>query len=1288
MNDRDGLLGEYAKSLSRLSTLWRTPGSEAASTLRRGSSQPAAPAPPRPLGSEVNGRYRIEAVLGAGGMGRVYRVRDSLYPDRPTALKTLLTAVSLETEALFRIEFQAMASLGHPGIARVYDFERIVGGDGFFFTMELLAGRDLASVTDRSDWRRTAARLSQVAQALDYIHRHGIIHLDVKPRNVIVSTDADGGERLKVLDFGLAGMNQYQGLFGTYMYIAPEVTDGLVPDRRADIYALGVMAFELLCGRSPYDPGLAPPDLFDQKRNHPIVFPEDLEAGPAWLRETVERMCAIDRDARFQNAGEVARRLDQGVDGSGQPVLAAIATSRFVGRALELDRVVDHVRTRLRPDAPPGKWLFVRGASGVGKSRLIREARHLLQVADVVFLGGDCFADDLAEHTAITAVMLGAAGLAIANDALDLIQEHGPEIVKLAPGFGAANGVVASPALENARAERRRILRASADFLLGLSARVGFVVSFNDLQWAPRGSIDVLLTLLERSQAFPEARLPLLGTYRAEGVAGTPLEALLRACEAGAGCEYISLVPLEAGEAAAIVESMLGPGVPAGLLHDLHAATGGEPFLLEQAVRNLVAAGGFAPRDGAAARPAGSEHGPSAPIAADAAVLQGVARLDALDRRLVELLAACGRPVPASVLAAAAAIPLAAAQSRLRSLEERQLVVLLAGKDSKHGLAHDRIREAVYAASEAAARRSLHKRLGESYAAALPAEDAGEYLLATAAQLMAAGTPDDQAQALAWAEIAIRAARSAHNATAFPQALLYLDAAAGWLPDPRFERCREVALQLEEQRAYTCIAAERLDAAEESGLLLERYATDALQGARGRRAWMACQLRKGNLRAVIESGIELVRRLGEPLPRRPNRLHVLLAIARVRRRLTPSLLRRLETLPRMTDPRAVEIDKCLEALFLGAYLSEPALTPVIEDVALRLMTTYGLSSSSSVTLLTAGLLMAVWGDLPRAHAVSDVAMRLLPHTHRSSLGLARFSYNGGIRHCRDAFQAISDDLLATRDECLEVGDNIFAGMASISRIAIDVASGAPLGPIQAFMEDATTHHILASSALTRRMEGVVRQAVRQLRDGVDARLPEARGPTAPDADDQQARNEHAYYLLLVAASYRLAPPPDVLGLRVPLTIERIWAGTPFVPETYFSWALCLLNAARAGARAWLPGTLAYKVGLMRRRLEGWVSRYPRNHRHRATLLAAEWLRRRRRLSDALPLFARAAAEADAAGDARLAGLAHELGADAHLELGDRDRARAWLAAARASYLRWNAPGKVEDLERRYRDALS
>ena len=144
MATRSSLLSAYTERLSRLTTVWATQDAASRETVLATESLASAPSQLFQVGTEVNGRYRIEALLGTGGMGRVYRVHDRLYPDRHTALKTLLTDTDDSQASLFRSEFQTMASLSHPGIARVYDFERLVGRNTFFFTMELVDGQAIA----------------------------------------------------------------------------------------------------------------------------------------------------------------------------------------------------------------------------------------------------------------------------------------------------------------------------------------------------------------------------------------------------------------------------------------------------------------------------------------------------------------------------------------------------------------------------------------------------------------------------------------------------------------------------------------------------------------------------------------------------------------------------------------------------------------------------------------------------------------------------------------------------------------------------------------------------------------------------------------------------------------------------------------------------------------------------------------------------------------------------------------------------------------------------------------
>ncbi|MGF1467343.1 MAG: protein kinase [Sandaracinaceae bacterium] len=220
------------------------------------------------LGRELHGRYRIEALLGEGGVGRVYVARHLLL-DRRVAVKVLRSAYEgLEVlRQRFQREAEALSTLSHPNIVTVTDFG--VDGDTPFLVMELLEGRDLARLVAGPpiDPARGLALLRQVVRALAYAHERGLVHRDLKPHNVFVRELEGGSDHVTVLDFGLARflgpprgpqLTRIGALIGTPAYMAPEQASGEPADARADVYAAGVVLFETLTGRRPFlaeDPG-------------------------------------------------------------------------------------------------------------------------------------------------------------------------------------------------------------------------------------------------------------------------------------------------------------------------------------------------------------------------------------------------------------------------------------------------------------------------------------------------------------------------------------------------------------------------------------------------------------------------------------------------------------------------------------------------------------------------------------------------------------------------------------------------------------------------------------------------------------------------------------------------------------------------------------------------------------------------------------------------------------------------------------------------------------------------
>jgi serine/threonine protein kinase len=222
--------------------------------------QPAEPAPTvrLPAGAVLGGRYRVLDLLGEGGMGLVYAaVHIDL--DKRFAVKLIRPelARSPGLEDVFRNEARAVSRLGHPNIVDVSDFGRAEDGS-LFMVMEYLQGESLRARLERVrvvPQERALRILLQVAQALSAAHAAGVVHRDVKPDNVLLTRRAEEDDFAKVLDFGVAyALGGPQGaVCGTPQYMPPEQASGGAHDHRVDIFAFGVMAYETLTGRLPYE---------------------------------------------------------------------------------------------------------------------------------------------------------------------------------------------------------------------------------------------------------------------------------------------------------------------------------------------------------------------------------------------------------------------------------------------------------------------------------------------------------------------------------------------------------------------------------------------------------------------------------------------------------------------------------------------------------------------------------------------------------------------------------------------------------------------------------------------------------------------------------------------------------------------------------------------------------------------------------------------------------------------------------------------------------------------------
>lgn len=258
-------------------------------------------------------RYRLGPLIARGGMGAVHRARDTRL-ERDVAVKLLGDVHSDMDVAVerFRREARAAARLSHPNIASVFDYGE--DNDDYFIVMELLPGTTLADALKEEGALAPdrAARIAlQVAEALIHAHDHSLVHRDVKPGNVLFA----GEDRIKVTDFGIARLDGQTrltstgGLFGTPQYISPEQMDGKHATACSDIYAVGVMLYEMLTGRAPFDGdnaiAVAMRHLSEDipsPRSHDPNLPEKLDA-------IVLKATQRDPDKRYQDARGLADAL-------------------------------------------------------------------------------------------------------------------------------------------------------------------------------------------------------------------------------------------------------------------------------------------------------------------------------------------------------------------------------------------------------------------------------------------------------------------------------------------------------------------------------------------------------------------------------------------------------------------------------------------------------------------------------------------------------------------------------------------------------------------------------------------------------------------------------------------------------------------------------------------------------------------------------------------------------------------------------------------------------------------
>jgi hypothetical protein len=551
----------------------------------------------------LQNRYRLDQILGQGGMGTVYKGEDELLK-RTIAIK-LLSAKGLGTEGKARMlrEAQSAALLNHPNIVTVYDAGEdmldVESGKTPFVVMELIDGQNLAEKPPE-DLDQTLDIAVQLCSALAHAHKNDIIHRDLKPENVLLTEDGVA----KLVDFGLARsltsrLTTEGTIAGTLSYMAPELALGQAFDGRVDLYSLGVMLYELTTGQLPFTAD-DPVSVITQHLYAPVVPPRAHKADlPAALDILIVKLLSKNPDDRPADAGEVLAQLkrirpeDEASEQEGQLTLL----DRFVrGRLVSREDELAEARALWRRSmAGEGQMLLISGEPGIGKTRLTRELVTQVEVSGGLALIGECYAEGGGPYAPFAQIVRRSLsdGQTFAGELPDHIMA---DLLNLSPNLWSRYPDVQKNPTLDPQLEQQRLFENMVGFCQIISQRAPLLIVIDDAHWADSGSLSMLRYLARRVARNP---FMIVATYReVELDENLPFNQVLVDISRERLASRVKLSRFSKNETENLLATLFAEEITPGFLDGIYRETEGNPFFVEEVCKALAEDGQLYFEDG------------------------------------------------------------------------------------------------------------------------------------------------------------------------------------------------------------------------------------------------------------------------------------------------------------------------------------------------------------------------------------------------------------------------------------------------------------------------------------------------------------------------------------------------------------------------------------------------------------------------------------------------------------------------------------------------------------------
>ncbi len=672
-------------------------------------------------GELITNRYRIGEKLGESAVGVVFEANDT-HLETTVAVKILSISFSQQAIDQFLNRARQITQLDHPNIVNVLDCAKVQGFA--YIVQEFLEGKTLDEFLVQPG---EPLPLSQainiginVARAMEYAHSRGVYHGDLRPRNIFLtndgswttSTPGNSLGMLKLTDFGLGRLREGQNLLDNVLvlhtahYLAPEQIIGEPLEAHTDLYALGVILYEILTGQTPFNG--SDHAIMEAHLNETPTSPRELNPQISRsLEHVILKLLAKDPEERYSTAHQVERVLSNlGIPESAQMTgLLRHQQYPLVGREETLQALLESWQ---QAQAGQGQLLLISGETGIGKTRLTQEMAMLAQPE--MLLMGQChpMEGSLAYQPFIEALRTYFATVPpnIADEQmgqlLGNVVRWVPEIRMVMPNVPEA------PPLEP-RQEQLRLMNSLAQYIERATQEHPWLLILDDLHWADQSSLQLLHYLARHCTSIS---LLIIGTYRDTDLEHDhPLLETLQTLQRSSPYKTFNLDRLQEDEVGTMLTNIWGKNVPMSLRQKIYEVTEGNPFYVEEVANGLVDEGTVYRQDGVwSFSTNGAVH---LPQSVRDAVLQRISLLSRDTQSLLRQAAVLGRQFQFDDLRQMSELSEWVLLEQLDVPLERQLIEEAPGETTLR-FTHAEIQQVLYEELSSLRRRLLHRQAGEA----------------------------------------------------------------------------------------------------------------------------------------------------------------------------------------------------------------------------------------------------------------------------------------------------------------------------------------------------------------------------------------------------------------------------------------------------------------------------------------------------------------------------------------------------------------------------------------------